>query len=581
MDVKLRVTDAPEESSFSDLVSGDNVLSIPLFQRPYRWGAKHLDLLLEDVGAVSDDVAASVFLGVIVTYSRGTGPGRPVTWEVVDGQQRVTTLYLLIMAAVEVAARRGGADWAAAVVGTYLLVRPLASNPVNTKLVPSYADRAQFASLWTRVSDLGALKSHVSFTSNLPRPPAASGPLEGDVTKQYARLRRVLNGILDEHGQEYLEKYVEIVARHLSFVSISLRDPAVAPKIFERLNARAEPVTIADLVRNEIFSRSGDDAVQAQHVFMTYWEPFVSKFESANTDFAKFLFPYGLIGNPNVRKADLFPELRTRWSSANDPQEIIADLDQYTDIFLALEGGVFASSLSQSINLRLNRIHRVGRPSSVYSFVMQLVEEFRSGGVSEAAVCECLDAIESFLFRRAYQGIEPTGLHAAFKGLWHELKKSGAETGAPAVRAALASKPTITWPTNHEFAAAIASQALYSKKVANYAVRERELSIKGETPSDSFVIEHVAPQTETEPWKVAMGDDYAALVHTWGNLIPLTLKMNPSVGQKPFLQKKESFADSIFSSARHVASTYSEWSSDVVRARNEEISSWALKRWSH
>jgi hypothetical protein len=338
MDVQLRVTDAPEESCFSDLVSGDNVLAIPLFQRPYRWTNKHLQLLLEDVDSIRDEIANSVFLGVIVSYSRGTSPGRPVTWEVVDGQQRITTLYLLIMAAVEIAARKGDAGWAA-VVGTYLLVRPLASNPVNTKLVPSYADRAQFASLWTRLNDIDGLKTDRQFMFNPPMPPASSGPSEGDMTKQYDRLRRALSKIFDGGGQPALARYVQVIAHHMSVVSISLRDPAVAPKIFERLNSRAEPVTIADLVRNEVFSRSGENAIQAQHVFNTYWEPFVDAFKKSKTEFDKFLFPYGLILNPNVRKADLFPILRAHWRNLATPQEIIADLGRYRGTFLALEAG--------------------------------------------------------------------------------------------------------------------------------------------------------------------------------------------------------------------------------------------------
>lgn len=338
MDVTLKVTDAPEESSFADLVSGDNVLSIPLFQRPYRWNQKHLGPLLEDIESIRDEIANSVFLGVIVSYSRGTGPGRPVTWEVVDGQQRITTLYLSVMAAAEVVARKGDAKWAADVIGSYLLVRPLASNPVNTKLVPSYADRSQFAAIWTRIADIPQLRAIPAFLYNAPMPPPASGATEGEMSAQYVRLRREMTKIFEEHGQEELERLVEIIARRLSFVSISLRDPAVAPKIFERLNARAEPVTIADLVRNEIFSRSGENAVQAQHVFNTYWEPFVATFKAAGTDLEKFLFPYGLLLNPNVRKADLFPQLRLRWGQLGEPKEIIADLDRFRPTFLAIEG---------------------------------------------------------------------------------------------------------------------------------------------------------------------------------------------------------------------------------------------------
>ncbi len=583
MDVHLRVTDTPDESSFADLVSGDNVLSIPLFQRPYRWNNKHLMPLLDDIQAVRDEVSNSAFLGVIVSYSRGTGPGRPVTWEIVDGQQRVTTLYLSVMVAAEVAARRENIEWAADVIGTYLLVRPLASNPVNTKLVPSYADRAQFATLWQRLVDIPGLKNHKSLSYNPPMPPTASGSSTGEMVAQYERIRRLLTKLHVDEGQAALESFINVITRHLSFVSISLRDPAVAPKIFERLNARAEPVTIADLVRNEIFSRSGEDAIHAQHVFNTYWEPFSQAFKSANTDLEKFLFPYGLTGNPNVKKADLFPQLRANWGQLDSPQDIIADLDRYKGTFLALETGKADDNLPAALNVRLKRIHSVGRPSSTYSFIMQLMEAFRTEHVSENTAVDILDALESFLFRRAVMGIEPTGLHAAFKGLWAELTSDTglATLTAEAFRGRLAGKATITWPTDEQFSAAIHTEALYRRKVCGYALSEHERSLKGETASDASHTEHVAPQAPTDHWREQLGEHYERLVHTWGNLIPLSEQMNPTVGQKPFAQKRESFALSKFANARQVAANYSDWTAATIQKRNEEIAAWAVIRWPY
>lgn len=583
MDVNLRVTDAPEESSFSDLVSGDNVLSIPLFQRPYRWTNKHLQLLLDDVEAVSEDTAASVFLGVIVTYSRGTGPGRPVTWEVVDGQQRVTTLYLLVMAAIEVASRKGANDWAAAVTGSYLLVRPLASNPVNTKLVPSYADRAQFAALWARIADLPGLKADKSFAFNPPMPPPASGPTEGEMADQYRRLRQHLARMADAEGVDALERFVEIVVRHLSFVSISLRDPAVAPKIFERLNARAEPVTIADLVRNEVFSRSGGDAVAAQHVFNTYWEPFAASFKATNTDLAKFLFPYGLIGTPNLRKADLFAELRRRWSGYSSPQDIIADLVRYRGTYLALEGGVADPDLPAEISRHLHRVHSVGRPSSTYAFILRLVDGWKQGAVSEGVVVDILTRLESFLFRRAIMGIEPTGLHAVFKGLWNELvgPGDGSDLVGDDFQIAISAKPTIVWPNGEQFSVAVRIGNLYGRKVRNYALREHEASLSAETASDIFQVEHVAPQSATDAWREKMGEPYDRLIHTWGNLVPISGKMNPAIGQKAYALKRPELAKSMFANARDIAETCEDWTAESLAARNQAIADWACTRWPH
>jgi hypothetical protein len=282
MDSKLKVTDVPEESSFYDLVAGDNVLEIPLFQRPYMWKESHYKALLQDIDAIDEETNAAVFLGVIVSFARGSGPGRPPTWMIVDGQQRVTTLYLSIMAAVEVAARDGELDWSSDVMGRYLLVRPMSGLSVNTKLVPSFNDRNQFSHIWKRISEIKNFSNHQIVASNPPKPPVASGPPEGAMTAQYARIRANHSKLLHEHGLKALEHRVEIVATRLSVVSISLRDPTVAPKIFERLNYGAEPVTVADLVRNEVFARSSDDPQTALHLFASRWEPFVGRFEDKN-----------------------------------------------------------------------------------------------------------------------------------------------------------------------------------------------------------------------------------------------------------------------------------------------------------
>ncbi|MBK6781768.1 MAG: DUF262 domain-containing protein [Gemmatimonadetes bacterium] len=179
MDVALKVTDQPQESSFFDLVAGDNVLSIPLFQRPYRWGDRNLEWLLDDITDIKTTAAKSCFLGVVVCVNRGALPGRPIPWEIVDGQQRLSTLYLLICAAAEVGARNGATGWAAGVIGTYLLVRPLADNPINTKLVPAFADRAQFKKVWDGIAEAPGLPAEAGYVANPPDPPAPGGLKRG------------------------------------------------------------------------------------------------------------------------------------------------------------------------------------------------------------------------------------------------------------------------------------------------------------------------------------------------------------------------------------------------------------------
>ena len=500
-----------------------------------------------------------------------------------DGQQRVTTLYMILMAAAELAGKNGDLEWAAETIETYLVRRPIAGNPVNTKLVPGYADRAQFASIWKRFVEVPGLYEQKSMDYNPPVPPAPSGLPTGEMTEQYVRIFSALSMMFDAGGADALHRLVDVIAGHLSFITITLRDPTVAPKIFERLNARAEPITVADLVRNEVFSRSGDDVTSAQHVFNTHWEPFNSSFKEAGTDLEKFLFPYGLLSNSNVRKADLFPHIRTTWAPLGSPQNIIADMNRFKDTFLAVESGLAHPRLSSNMNEKLWRIHKVGRPSVTYSFIMRLVEAYFCGEVSEGHAAETLAALESFLFRRALMGIEPTGLHAAFKGLWNDLIEGAGAEGINAItfRDRLSSKPTIRWPSDFEFTEAVKSEALYKRKIKAYALGEHERSLRGETASDPSVIEHVAPQSSTEYWRSRMGEPYGRLIHTWGNLIPLSDKMNPRVGQKPFSEKRAEFALSKFANARQIAADYSDWDAEIVQARNALIASWAVKRWPY
>lgn len=578
MEIALKVTDQPQESSFSDMVSGDNVLSIPLFQRRYRWLQKNLDWLWNDMVDIRDGATKSVFLGVVVCVVRGASPGRPIPWEIVDGQQRLSTLYLLLLAAVEVAASKGAITYAAGVAGTYLLVRPLADNPINTKLVPSFADRTQFKKIWDKVMAVPGLKTEPTIAANPPRPPAPSGDEKGDMLSQYNRIRGKLIQVWNEGGEPALASLVNIAVSRLSIVSISLRDPIVAPKIFERLNNRAELVTTADLIRNEVFARSSDDPATTLNVFTNYWEPFVSRFAFDKNGLEKFLFPYGLIIKSSTTKAELFTSIRSQWATL-DPKAIIEDMERFTDCFLALENNQLSSSIPSDIGVRLNRLYRLGKPSSTYAFILRLVYGVSQNEVDEAVAVSVLDELEGFLFRRAVCGIEPTGLHAVFKSLWSDLTTEGKQVSAEGFREAIESKPTINWPNDAQFEAAIRKGNLYDRKVCKFALTEYELACEGESPSDNFEIEHILPQDETEHWKTIFGEQYSSVLNTWPNLIPLTPRMNKGAGQAPYNEKREEYVNSIFATTRKIADDFTTWTPDGVATRANNIVKWALVRW--
>jgi hypothetical protein len=581
MDSKLRVTTEQDESAFIDLVDGRNVLNIPLFQRAYRWAKKNLDQFDDDIQGILDGVSESQFMGVLVFSPQDQKSTRPALSDVVDGQQRLTTCYLYVMAIAEIAAINGNVDWALEIAKTHLLTRRFTAFPTNTKLIPSAVDRQQFYSLWMKFKGLKAFDGH-DWGEYEPVPPSVSGPEDGRMKSAYEQMLRKAKSLYKNGGKDLLEDHLEAILGNLSFVQINLRDPIVAPQIFERLNARGERISTADLVRNEIFSRVAEDATLAKSIFESHWEPFSQKFEERKLDLEKFLFPYGLMENDSLTKAELFHGLRAQWDGLT-PQQIIQDLDDHTDVFFALECGDVSLIDDRDSRAALKRLHRLNAPSSTHTFFFSLFKELQNGEqalLTKNEALKIIDTLESFLFRRAVCGIEPTGLHAVFKGLWGELIERGYT--AEGVRRSISRRTTVPWPRNDSFVDEILNSNLYRRTVAKYALTELECATEGETPDDDFEIEHVYPQNPANNWDVIVSPSESDLINSWGNLIPLSKAQNGSLGNSAYSSKVRAYAQSVFATARSVAQNHpSSWCVNDMTARGQKIASWALTRWPH
>ncbi|MDF7673962.1 HNH endonuclease family protein [Acetobacteraceae bacterium ESL0709] len=238
------------------------------------------------------------------------------------------------------------------------------------------------------------------------------------------------------------------------------------------------------------------------------------------------------------------------------------------------------------MTLRINRLVRLNIPSSVYPFLLPLLLAYKSEKVSEKAAIDAIDVIESFLFRRAVVGIEPTGLHAVFKGLWKELAgdddsiELDLKLKTDLIMSKIASRTTVSWPKSPDFTSSIMQGPLYRRKIANYAIREYEASLDEECPSDISDIEHIAPQKMNREWAKSIPEDYEKIIHTWGNLVPISKEMNSTASAKPFSEKREGYINSKFASVRRLASLDSWGTEDILR-RSKSIAEWACKRWPY
>ncbi|MCL6273297.1 DUF262 domain-containing HNH endonuclease family protein [Muricauda sp. 2012CJ35-5] len=572
------ITDSQDEQCIEDLFRDADQIHIPIFQRPYVWKQKEFDFLIHDLQLIKDSIENSQFLGAVVAYERPRDSkitGRLRSLDIVDGQQRLLTLYIFMLAIAE-RIHFYDKEAASEIIQEFLLLPQRRGLNVNTRLVPSFKDRSQFRAIWDRINTPEHLKD--TLKENPPIPPLPSGNSSGNLTKQYSRIIAWLKRTSPSEPQaviDYLQETLSIITRDLTFVHLKLTDAVVATKIFERLNFRGVKVGIVDLVRNEIFSRISQNPEESLNTYETEWRPFEAQFEEREDG---FFFPYTLIYNSTVKKSELFSELRVIWKDLT-PGEIIGQMKPYQKTYLDIVLGN-PSYESIKLNQQIKNLHAIRVPSATYPFVMKITYEIQASNLSLKKGIKLLEFLESFLVRRAILGYEPTGLHAIFKGVWNEIESNPSVDN---LKSEILNRSTIQYPNNREVINAVKTRALYKARITPYLLREYDKSIEGDTPSDEFTMEHIMPNSwiEGDKWsKIISKEKHSELKDTLSNLIPLSGELNKNVQRDIYSKKRTRFKkESMFITPRDLAEKWEEWNEQTIKERAEIISTWITKRW--
>ena len=573
----FKVTDNTHEMSFHELFSQTTQVRIPLFQREYVWTAKQLNRLIEEANIIVDGEDKNRFLGAIIAVKRDANPASPQPYEIVDGQQRLTTLYLFCIAGAYVAAKNGHDDYAIGLINSHLAIDWYKEGP-NTKLISSFADQKQLIACFRQLLTLGNISDIAGPRVRLPHP---TGPESGRLLTQFNRIRSLLQKRYEKQGFEYLQQIITAVQTKLTFVFILLKDASNATTVFEGLNDPGVPIGIGDLVRNEVFSRVQDKPELAEHVHANLWLPFK---ESLGDHFDDFFFPFGIVKDPSIGRADLFKGLRKQWSADSSPAEIIDQLEEFVPQFNALTKGIYPENYPKSLRSSLTKLRELGAPSSTYPFLLRLLKGWEEDEFPVEALTDVIFALECFLVRRAIAGIEPTGLLVFFRTAWSNME---GEVSASAFARALRKRGTIEWPDDQRIQQAILARRIYKASMRNYLLKEFDRSLGADVPTEEPWVEHVMPNKLSKEWQydddgqeVIEPEMHDRLKDTWGNLVCLSNAMNIELSQSRYAVKRPVFAaDSMYKSARALAGEFKDWGPEQIQKRSTNIAEWATGHW--
>lgn len=572
-----RLTNNTDETDIASLISGDSIFSIPYFQRPYKWKTPRLQQLQNDLLSLAEDASDFHFLGAVIVHGVRTNPSDPDLYEVIDGQQRITTLFLYLCATVKTLCNMEEYSEAAGLFLKYLAINRDTGSVSNFKIHSCKEDRAQLRYVYSDV--LSDPKLQEKLGGFVLKPLPKSGADSGVLRNNYKYALRFLKDEVEQGGLTRLQQIYRCLLGKMSVVQIDVWDPTNGPKIFDALNSRQEPMTIGDLVRNDIFSKVSDkNPEEIELVDAEYWQPFYEKFnQNGKNLFDNYFFPFGLIKNPNLKKSEVYSFLRAEWASES-PKNVVLDLCRYQDAFIDIVSGTNASKLEKGFSESLQRLSSTGLPTSIYPYLMQLVFAVSEGLVDDKTATKITEVLEGFLVRRAICGLEPTGLHAVFKRLWADCAGDHSPTR---VQSEIAKHKTVPWPDDADVVRAVETRPLYGSGISKYFILEFDRSLNGDTPSDIPWVEHVLPRNPSEGWWVSFTKSEHEQMHNLlANLIPLSKEMNIDLSNGPYETKKSVISsDSMFKSARQLADKFEEWTPGSIRERGRRLATWAVTRW--
>lgn len=579
-----RLTYNTHETSLGEILRGRSYFHIPPFQRAYKWQKRHLEQLIEDINRLNDEEEGAHFIGAIIVDELPKDPSGPSIYEIIDGQQRVTTFYLLIAAAVlslldaEESEAVEAAQAAEEFAVEFLFTRQV-SQHLKASLLPSIPDQFALRAVLEELLSAGLKQVMSAFAiENLPNVEDGSSKTSR-IKPNFATLKKHFVKLRKEAGVSGVKKFVHAAQLRLNVVQIVVKDPTSGPKIFDSLNSKQEPMTTGDLVRNEIFRKvAREDLGRAKALNRDSWLPFYNSFVRNEINaFEGFFFPFGLIQDEKSRKSDVFLSLRKQWDQMS-PEDILQELEAYRLEYQDLEFGENNLCAPEEYASSVLRLNRLGFPRVALPFLMRVSHSVRVQEFDVATGVQLLSAVEAFLVRRALCSLEPTGLHAVFKRLWNDLE--GVYTGENLKRA-IKSGATISSPSDPDVRESF-KVGLYRKSISRFVVYEFDASRGGDLGQyETMWIEHILPQTyHKKNWPQFTPDEHKQLVHLAGNLIPLSKKMNGDVGQKSFSDKRLIYGqDSGFKSAREVHDQHEQWTVESILERTQGFADWAIARW--
>lgn len=533
---------------------------IPVFQRDYAWTQEQCEKLFEDI-VLAFKKDRLHFCGSFV-YAPLASSNHIDSYIIIDGQQRFTTLYILIKALADSASDE--ADRAA--LEQYLynedrFNRYGLDEKSKLKLKPVKTDDDQLQLLMAgKIDEMDKSK-------------------DGIIYHNYMLFRKLIADFLAENPEHSIMMIHDGID-NLICAEIRLDREDDAQEIFERINSTGIKLGLPDLIRNYVLMTDEDQ----ERLYEEYW--LVSQELLTKDRMESFFLDYlnmKLEGFTKINEA--YRDFKQVYEAGGYTNEsMLQEIRHYAKHYHAFYYG--DETLGEEVNDALAGLRRLNQTTS-YVFLFHVFDDYEDGILKKEELAKVLNLLVNYSIRRLVCEIGSNSLRGLYKTLYSRVfnrpeNKEHYYDAIVSFLLQLTSRDVI--PDDADFANALRERNLYRKNaLCKYLLATVENQGKEKIITDNLTIEHIMPQNRnlSTTWQKMLGEDWQQIrdryLHTLGNL---TLTgYNSELGDRPFARKQELLAESI----THITVLYSDvkdkttWGEKEIEARAQRLSGLILQ----
>ena len=542
---------------------------IPVYQRNYSWKEENCRQLYDDLVKVSKNERPMHFFGSIVCVYNGSDED----FLIIDGQQRITTVSLLLLAMRNILQE-----------GKLIAEDKQLIDKIYKKyLVDEYDTTARRIKLKTVSKDSDAYER-----------------LFDDDPNEYIQGSRVTNNYLYFYDrilkEELLIDDLYEAIRKLEVIRITVDAEDDPQLIFESLNSTGVDLTEGDKIRNYVLM--GQSPENQEAYYKKYWtgiELCTGNDNSNNNGVSLFVRDYLSMKQQATPSMDkIYTTFKSYAGECGlSMEELLKELLEYARLYEVLTKAQFKDEVVNSSIYRLNYLEiTVSRP-----FFLQILSLHKQGLLTNKDLRDIFLIIENYLFRRNICDVPTNALNKIFLTLNREIHRYDGtyDNYVEKMKFALTAKrESGRFPDDREFSTALSEKQVYLMRghFKNYLFERFEnfgtdevKDVFTRIENGKYTIEHIMPQTLTPPWKEALGEDWEEIYNVWlHRLANLTLTAyNSSYSNNTFIDKRD--AENGFKNSgirmNQIIAQKDKWTLAELEERDAYMVSKALVIWGY